>query len=126
MTDIREYEALKKQLQQAILKKKTLDKQLTNIEEEIYARETTYLSEPSGGNIVRGLEALTKGNPSSSAGGSALKKRPLFTDDDRIFSLSSHTFVRHLQKSNEREEEEESAESTPATTAAQRKRKRAD
>jgi hypothetical protein len=103
MPDVKEYEQLKKQLQQAILRKKQLDQKITAIEEQIFQKESTYLSE-SHGSIVRGFESLKQ------------KKKPLFTDDDRVFSLSSYTFVRHLQK----QDEEESAENTPGA----RKRRR--
>lgn len=123
--NLKEYEKLKKQLQQAILKKKTLDKQITQIEEDIFQKETTYLSESNNSNIVRGFESLNKLN--AAANNNVNKKKLVFTDDDRIFSLSSHTFVRHLQKKNELDEDDESNESTPVATAnSQKKRKRND
>lgn len=117
--NLKEYEKLKKQLQQAILKKKSLDKQITQIEEDIFQKETTYLSESNNSNIVRGFESLSKLNASN-----INKKKLVFTDDDRIFSLSSHTFVRHLQKKSE-EDDDESNESTPVASAnSGKKRKR--
>lgn len=124
--NLKEYEKLKKQLQQAILKKKTLDKQITQIEEDIFQKETTYLSESNNSNIVRGFENLNKLNAAANSN-SVNKKKLVFTDDDRIFSLSSHTFVRHLQKKNELDDDDESNESTPVATAnSQKKRKRND
>lgn len=105
MPDVKEYEALKKQLQAAILRKKQLDQRLTQLEDEIYTKESAYLSE-SHGSIVRGFDALKQKK----------KGQLLFTDDDRIFSLSSHTYVKHLQK----QDEEDSTENTPAA----RKRRR--
>jgi len=122
--NLKEYEKLKKQLQQAILKKKALDKQVTQIEEEIFQKETIYLSESNNSNIVRGFDNLNK-----SANNNVNKKKLVFTDDDRIFSLSSYTFVRHLQKKNELDDDDESAESTPAASSSSghsKKRKRHD
>lgn len=119
--NLKEYEKLKKQLQQAILKKKSLDKHITQIEEEIFQKETTYLSESNNSNIIRGFESLSKLNASN-----INKKKLVFTDDDRIFSLSSHTFVRHLQKKSE-EDEDDSNESTPAASSSGvKKRKRTE
>ncbi|CEP22464.1 unnamed protein product [Cyberlindnera jadinii] len=106
MPDIKEYEQLKKQLQQAILKKKQLDQRITLIEEDIFQKESAYLAQ-SNGSIVRGFENLKQ-----------QKKRPLFTDDDRVFSLSSYTFVRHLQK----QDDDDSVENTPSTGTKKRKR----
>ncbi|CCH45339.1 hypothetical protein BN7_4921 [Wickerhamomyces ciferrii] len=122
---LKEYEKLKKQLQQAILKKKSLDKQITQIEEDIFQKETMYLSESHNSNIVRGFESLNKLNQSSNVN----KKKLVFTDDDRVFSLSSHTFVRHLQKKNELDEDDDdSNEGTPVASASSttKKRKRAE
>jgi chromatin modification-related protein EAF6 len=117
---LKEYEKLKKQLQQAILKKKQLDKDITQIEEQIFQKETAYLSESNNSNIVRGFESKTGANNVSSNNNN-VKKKLVFTDDDRIFSLSSHTFVRHLQKRTD--EEEESNDGTPPVSGTKRKRR---
>lgn len=107
----KEYENLKKQLHTALQKKKVLDKQLTQIEEEIFQRENHYLNDSSG-NIVRGFENLKAGQPSTGHSASAAKKKLVFTDDDRVFSLSSHTFVRHLQKRDQMEDDDDDSEPT--------------
>ncbi|KAH3670326.1 hypothetical protein WICMUC_004895 [Wickerhamomyces mucosus] len=125
---LKEYETLKKQLQDAILRKKTLDKEITQIEENIFQKETIYLSESNNSNIVRGFETSNKQGSHNSSFGSVNKKKLIFTDDDRVFSLSSHTFVRHLQKKNDLEDEQDdiSNESTPNTAQSNKKRRRDD
>ncbi|GME75759.1 unnamed protein product [Ambrosiozyma monospora] len=92
-----EYEKLKKQLKAAINRKKDLDQQLAKLEEDIFNKETKYLSEGAAhGNIIKGFENFTKNSSSSSA----RNKKIQFTDEDRIFSLSSSTYVRHLKRIN--------------------------
>lgn len=117
---LKEYEKLKQQLQQAILKKKQLDKDISQIEEEIFQKETIYLSESNNSNIVRGFESKSSINNSTYAN-SNQKKKLVFTDDDRIFSLSSNTFVRHLQKKTD--EDDESNDGTPPVSGTKRKRR---
>ncbi len=93
-----EYEKLKKKLKESLGKKKDLEKTLTKLEEDIFNKETKYLSDGiNHGNIIKGFENFTKNVSNSSTGRT---KKIQFTDEDRIFSLSSATYVRHLKKIN--------------------------
>lgn len=94
-----EYEKLKKQLHQQIINKRNLDKELTQLEEDIFNKETQYFGNSTYGNIIKGFDNFTKGSSSSN------RKKIQFSDDDRIFSLSSSTYVRHLKKLEEHGEE---------------------
>ncbi|KAH3668191.1 hypothetical protein OGAPHI_001945 [Ogataea philodendri] len=93
-----DYDRLKKKLKDALNRKKEIDRQVTRLEEDIFNKETAYLSEGAQhGNIIKGFENFTKTTTSTS---SSRGKKIQFTDEDRIFSLSSATYVRHLKKIN--------------------------
>ncbi|PPQ82581.1 hypothetical protein CVT26_012386, partial [Gymnopilus dilepis] len=82
------YETLKKELMQALPKKRAIDKQLAQIEAQIYTLEATYLTETvahGGGNIIQGFENYLKNQGSG-------RRRNEIHDQDRIFSNSSLTF----------------------------------
>lgn len=99
------YETLKKELMQALPKKRTNDKQLVRhlhpillpgsnviqqaqVELQIYNLEATYLTETaahSGGNIIQGFENYLKNQSSG-------RRRYEVHDHDRVFSNSSLTF----------------------------------
>ncbi|ODV85397.1 hypothetical protein CANARDRAFT_22930 [[Candida] arabinofermentans NRRL YB-2248] len=97
-TSKNEYDKLKKKLKESLAKKKELDKKLTKLEEDIFNKETKYLSDGiNHGNIIKGFENFTKNVSGTSA---SRTKKIQFTDEDRIFSLSSATYVRHLKKIN--------------------------
>lgn len=96
---IEQYNELKNQLTQQILKKQELDSQLGTLESTIYDKETEYFNESIYGNIVRGFENFSKNSGGGSAGSMGSNKRRLaYTDDDHIFSLSSINFVKTLMK----------------------------
>ncbi|KAL3895335.1 MAG: hypothetical protein SGCHY_004762 [Lobulomycetales sp.] len=80
------------ELSDLIKKKKQLDKDLVNLESNLYALESTYLEETAGfGNIVRGFDQYLSGR-------SADKRRPpRIQEKDRIFSQSSATLPRSLE-----------------------------
>ncbi|KAH9924287.1 NuA4-domain-containing protein [Epithele typhae] len=111
------YDAAKKELLQALAKKRNLDKQLTTMEVQIYNLETSYLTDTaahSGGNIINGFEGYLKNPP----GG---RKRYEIGESDRIFSSSSHTYKKALELSGEGEEsgatsDNQSRMSTPGLT----------
>lgn len=98
----KEYEQLKQRLREALEEKKKLEAQWDSLEQEIYDKETEYLSQkPSAklGNIILGFQGFNKNNSaqqvlsehSHSSNGITLD------DKDRVFSLSSALFVKQLQ-----------------------------
>lgn len=88
-----QYEKLKKQLKDNINRKKNQDKILNNLEEQIFTLEGAYLEETSHGNLVKGFDTYIKGAQS--------KKRYVFNEDDRLFSLSSAVFLKHQAKTGQ-------------------------
>ncbi|KZT73920.1 NuA4-domain-containing protein [Daedalea quercina L-15889] len=110
------YDAAKKELMQALSKRRNVDRQLSQLEVQIYNLEASYLTETaahSGGNILHGFEGYLK-NP---AGG---RKKHELGDSDRMFSNSSTTYKKSLELSGEGEEsgagEDQSRMSTPGLT----------
>ncbi|KAF8967133.1 histone acetyltransferase subunit NuA4-domain-containing protein [Flammula alnicola] len=94
------YETLKKELMQALPKKRAIDKQLAQIEVQIYNLEASYLTETaahSGGNIIQGFENYLKNQSSG-------RRRYEVHDHDRIFSNSSLTYQKSLELMGEGEE----------------------
>ena len=102
------YEKLKKDLRETLNKKRTLDKNMATLEDQIYRYETSYLEETSAGNIIKGFDNYIKGSaaPGSSttttntggggAGTSTRRKGGPGMDVDRVFSRSSASFMREL------------------------------
>ncbi|KAI9451395.1 histone acetyltransferase subunit NuA4-domain-containing protein [Russula earlei] len=89
----------KKELIQALMRRRALDKQLAQLEVQIHALEGQYLVETSahsGGNIIHGFEGYLKNQ--------VTKKRYELNDTDRLFSMSSWTYQRSLDLSGEGEE----------------------
>jgi len=86
------YENARKDLVAALQKKRAVDKSLAMLEQNLYAFESSYLSETSmsGGNIITGFDSYLK--PTG-----ANKKRHEITDNDRIFSNSSFSVQRSLE-----------------------------
>jgi len=94
------YEALKKELMQALPKKRAVDKQLAQIEVQIYNLEGQYLTETAthmGGNIIQGFEGYLKTQSSS-------RRKYEVSETDRIFSTSSLTYQKSLDLLGEGEE----------------------
>ncbi|KAF9468485.1 histone acetyltransferase subunit NuA4-domain-containing protein [Collybia nuda] len=86
------YEALKSDLIKALPKKRKADKQLAQIEVQIYNIEASYLTETathSGGNIIQGFEGYLKNQ------GVGRRKYEV-NDHDRLFSRSSLTYQKSL------------------------------
>ncbi|TFY63964.1 hypothetical protein EVG20_g6112 [Dentipellis fragilis] len=99
------HDAARKETQQALAKKRLLDKQLAQIEVQIYGLEGSYLSDTtahSGGNIIHGFEGYLKNQ--------VPKKRYELSDGDRLFSTSSLTYQKSLELSGEGEESTATAE----------------
>ncbi|KAK9480173.1 histone acetyltransferase subunit NuA4-domain-containing protein [Lipomyces japonicus] len=113
--EIANYEKLKKELRDLISKKKSVDKNLAIVEEQVFKIEGAYLEDTPYGNIIKGFDNYLKagnvallGSSSNSGGGSGagssaggnngVKRRGGYTDADRLFSLSSATYLRTVQK----------------------------
>ncbi|CAF3893614.1 unnamed protein product [Rotaria sordida] len=77
------------ELAQLLKKKEEIEKSLSDIEEQIYAFETTYLKQTQDtGNCIRGWSNyLTSG----SGNNSSIDKSSKFRESDRLFSYSSAT-----------------------------------
>jgi len=110
------YEAIRKELMQALPKKRAVDKQLAHIEVQIYNFEGSYLTETaahSGGNIIQGFEGYLKNQ-------SVTRRKYEVSDADRMFSNSSLTSQRSLELFGEGEESTATADdykqSTPGLT----------
>ena len=89
----------------------------TELDEAIYALEEKYLNETSlAGNIIRGFDSYIKNattttsasgtiNPSatnnSSGAGSSSRRRQTFTDQDRLFSRSSVSFMESMRENRD-------------------------
>ncbi|KAJ2931981.1 hypothetical protein H1R20_g5123, partial [Candolleomyces eurysporus] len=97
--DRTQYETLRKELMQALPKKRLVDKQLAQIESQIYALEANYLTETaahSGGNIIQGFEGYLKNQNTT-------RKKYEVSDQDRIFSNSSQTYQKSLDLNGDEE-----------------------
>ncbi|KIM43270.1 hypothetical protein M413DRAFT_26430 [Hebeloma cylindrosporum] len=111
------YETLKKEIMQALPKKRAIDKQLAIVEVQIYTLEASYLTETaahSGGNIIQGFENYLKNQSSG-------RRRFEVHDQDRVFSNSSLTYQKSLELMGEGEEstatnEEFVKQTTPGVT----------
>ncbi|CAF3820397.1 unnamed protein product [Rotaria magnacalcarata] len=77
------------ELAQLLKKKEEIEKSLSDIEEQIYAFETSYLKQTQDtGNCIRGWSScLTSGNGNNNSNDKSAK----FRESDRLFSYSSAT-----------------------------------
>ncbi|KAL8672185.1 MAG: hypothetical protein Q9168_003349 [Polycauliona sp. 1 TL-2023] len=115
------YEKLKRDLRETLQKKRTLDKNIATLEDQIYRIEATYLEETSSaGNIIKGFDNYIKGSALSGSvsaggaggtggggggaggggGGGTSTRRKGVTEQDRVFSRSSCSFMRELSPSS--------------------------
>ncbi|KAH1486595.1 hypothetical protein LV164_002728 [Aspergillus fumigatus] len=99
------YEKLRRDLRDALQKKRLMDKSMAQLEDQIYRFEQSYLEETTAGNIIKGFDNYIKGSGSSTglgasgialAGGmgGAARRKSQVTDADRVFSRSSASFMR--------------------------------
>jgi len=89
---MQQYDILRKSLRDLISKKKTIDRNLEQLEDHIYKFETSYLEETQNGNIVRGFDNYIKGT--------VARRRANITDTDRVFSNSSYSFQKSREDSS--------------------------
>jgi hypothetical protein len=83
------YEKTRRHLQELLRKKALISNNLTNLEDQIYKKETEYLEETPSGNIITGFENYTKGTSTGIGGG---RKRGNVVDGNRVFSKSSISY----------------------------------
>ncbi|WVQ73347.1 hypothetical protein IAR50_002915 [Cryptococcus sp. DSM 104548] len=79
-------------IEAARFKKRTIDSNLTALEENLYLFEGSYLDESaaSGGNIIKGFDNYLKPNTAHTH-----RKKLEVTESDRLFSNSSATFQQY-------------------------------
>lgn len=100
------YEKLRRDLRDALQKKRLMDKSMSQLEDQIYRFEQSYLEETSAGNIIKGFDNYIKGSAGGSnlaSGGlafmgggttAATRRKAQVLDQDRVFSRSSACFMR--------------------------------
>ncbi|OSS49625.1 hypothetical protein B5807_05928 [Epicoccum nigrum] len=91
------YERLRRDLRESLQKKRILDNNLQQLEDNILRVETQYLEETSAGNIIKGFDNYIKGaatTTTTSGAGTATRRKAQVSDTDRIFSRSSSSFLR--------------------------------
>ncbi|CAD5208261.1 unnamed protein product [Bursaphelenchus xylophilus] len=85
-------ESRKRHLRQLAAKRRELMEALENLETQIYNFEASYLQETSDlGNIVRGFDGYDIANPNPIPAPPPIGQKRAFTEEERIFSLSSTT-----------------------------------
>ncbi|KAL0135515.1 histone acetyltransferase subunit NuA4-domain-containing protein [Mucor lusitanicus] len=105
------YEEAKHELQALLARKKQVDTNLINLENAIYLFEGSYLEDTQqNGNIIRGFDGYLTNRPD--------RRKPKFTELDRLFSLSSSTY----QKDQDSSQDDRSA-SGSLTARREKKRK---
>lgn len=88
------YETAKKELRELLIRKKQADKDLAQLEAQLYKLEGNYLEDTQqGGNIVRGFDGYLKGMVNS--------RKTQFSESDRLFSLSSVSYSETAQPDKE-------------------------
>ena len=113
------YEKLKKDLRETLQKKRVLDKSISQLEDQIYRYETSYIEETSAGNIIKGFDNYIKGSgavtgsgsvnagggsgggsggPGGGGGGTSTRRKggAAGTEEWRVFSKSSASFMKEL------------------------------
>lgn len=91
------YERLRRDLRESLNKKRLIDNNLLQLEDNILRVETQYLEETSAGNIIKGFDNYIKGaatTTTTGGAGTATRRKAPINDADRIFSRSSTSFLR--------------------------------
>jgi len=87
------YDDLRKELAEQLSKKRATERQLAQLEYQLYKFEDTYLHDTmaqSGGNVILGFDSYHKTQNSG-------RRRHEITDADRMFSNSSLTYQKSLE-----------------------------
>ncbi|KAJ5864490.1 uncharacterized protein N7529_006406 [Penicillium soppii] len=97
------YEKLRRELRDTLQKKRLMDKSMSQLEDQIFRFEQSYLEETTAGNIIKGFDNYIKGSASgSSLGASGLglgggvagsRRKAAVTESDRVFSRSSASYM---------------------------------
>ncbi|CAO3690584.1 unnamed protein product [Rhizopus stolonifer] len=96
----KKYNEGKQELKAMIARKKQVDTNLMNLEHAIYMFEGSYLEDTQNtGNIIRGFDGYLNSRTD--------RRKPKFTELDRIFSLSSSTYQKALAQKEEEESSQE-------------------
>lgn len=112
------YEKLKRDLRETLQKKRALDKNMASLEDQIYRFEASYLEETSSaGNIIKGFDNYIKGSAllgsgstgggggvgggGGGGGGGTSTRRKGVTEQDRVFSRSSCSYMREITPSSD-------------------------
>lgn len=91
------YERLRRDLRESLNKKRLIDNNLLQLEDNILRVETQYLEETTAGNIIKGFDNYIKGaatTTTAGGAGTATRRKAPIIDADRIFSRSSSSFLR--------------------------------
>ncbi|EAW09412.1 chromatin modification-related protein EAF6/MEAF6 [Aspergillus clavatus NRRL 1] len=98
------YEKLRRDLRDALQKKRLMDKSMSQLEDQIFRFEQSYLEETTAGNIIKGFDNYIKGSGTTAglsasgialpAGAGTARRKAQVTDSDRVFSRSSASFMR--------------------------------
>ncbi|EIE90853.1 hypothetical protein G6F46_004920 [Rhizopus delemar] len=92
------YEEAKQELQALLNRKKQVDTNLINLEHAIYLFEGSYLEDTQqNGNIIRGFDGYLTNRTD--------RRKPKFTELDRLFSLSSSTYQKALAQKEEKDQD---------------------
>ncbi|RUS21431.1 hypothetical protein BC937DRAFT_92711 [Endogone sp. FLAS-F59071] len=93
-----QYDEAKHELQALLSRKKIVDANLATLETNIYNFEGSYLEDTQqNGNIIRGFDGYVNNRSD--------KKKQRFTEQDRLFSQSSTTYLKALSLKEEKDQE---------------------
>ncbi|KAJ5210454.1 Histone H4 acetyltransferase NuA4 complex Eaf6 [Penicillium cf. griseofulvum] len=97
------YEKLRRELRDTLQKKRLMDKSMSQLEDQIFRFEQSYLEETTAGNIIKGFDNYIKGSANGSSLGAAglglggsmagSRRKAQVTESDRVFSRSSASYM---------------------------------
>ncbi|KAI7899489.1 histone acetyltransferase subunit NuA4-domain-containing protein [Cokeromyces recurvatus] len=111
------YEETKQELQALLARKKQVDTNLINLENAIYLFEGSYLEDTQqNGNIIRGFDGYLTNRPD--------RRKPKFTELDRLFSLSSSTYQKALAQKEEKDQDSSQDDRSSSGSILRKEKKR--